>query len=591
VLTSTFDRAGWRNALKLAGSWGTRDLGFGHDALLRFSNLKDHRGLWTSIKYNRDQLPATVTFPTGSTKLEERFTYTPGHLPAGIGFNVGGVELPLGRRYTYDILDRITTARRGQDPTDLLDGDVVKRYVKYDALGRLSRYDDVHEWQEEGEIVCPDPFDLESCYRERISHSDTLRTDAFTYDKIGNRTDKGAVLETGNRLTAFNGFTLQYDADGNLTRKVKSGVADYSFTWNSLGQLVEVMDNSSSVLTEFGYDGFGRRARKTSWVGTTPSTTHYLWDGDDLVAELDGAGNPIREYAYYPGIDRPHSVRRASDGAVFYYMGESPGHVTGLVSATNQVLNKYEYTPWGEPITTSEQVAQPLRYMAREYDGEAKLFYVRARYYDPALGRFISEDPIGLAGGLNPFAYVANDPVNFTDPSGLGALCASGETAQVVQVDVNPDGGVTIYYFCVPAGGFSLNPVTVTAWPFATPRNQGANANPSSRGDLSPWQRAGFMYGTGIMGYYANQSPPVTNAQQQFLTMWMGQNDIALGLAAQCTPSHIAEKAGQGLVSGMALGAIYGALRGSSAPGPGTVVGAVGGALWDAGFECYYFGP
>jgi RHS repeat-associated protein len=134
---------------------------------------------------------------------------------------------------------------------------------------------------------------------------------------------------------------------------------------------------------------------------------------------VDGAGAPIREYAFYPGVDQPHSVRRVSDGAEFYYTGESPGHVTGLVSSAEQMANEYQYTPWGEALQASESVEQPLRYMAREYDSESGLYYVRARYYDPELARFNSEDPIGLAGGINPYVYAGNDPVNNTDPLGL----------------------------------------------------------------------------------------------------------------------------------------------------------------------------
>jgi RHS repeat-associated protein len=63
---------------------------------------------------------------------------------------------------------------------------------------------------------------------------------------------------------------------------------------------------------------------------------------------------------------------------------------------------------------------QPLRFAARELDATAGLYYVRARWYDASMGRFISEDPIGLAGGINNYAYAANDPVNLSDPSGLG---------------------------------------------------------------------------------------------------------------------------------------------------------------------------
>lgn len=76
----------------------------------------------------------------------------------------------------------------------------------------------------------------------------------------------------------------------------------------------------------------------------------------------------------------------------------------------------------GELEQITERVQQPLRYAAREWDPVAGLYQVRARWYDPQTGRFVSEDPIGLAGGVNPYAYAANSPINFTDPSGLAAI-------------------------------------------------------------------------------------------------------------------------------------------------------------------------
>lgn len=160
--------------------------------------------------------------------------------------------------------------------------------------------------------------------------------------------------------------------------------------------------------------------------------------------ELDGAGNPVREYAYYPGIDQPNAMRRVSDGAVFRYTQEQPGHVSGLVGAGNVVVNTYAYTPWGEPIATQEQVEQPLRYAAREYDKETGLYFVRARYFDPRQGRFVSEDPIGLEGGINPYAYAANDPSNLIDPTGLRPGCEVGQVEVEVRYDTDGDGRTTL---------------------------------------------------------------------------------------------------------------------------------------------------
>jgi RHS repeat-associated protein len=134
---------------------------------------------------------------------------------------------------------------------------------------------------------------------------------------------------------------------------------------------------------------------------------------------VDGAGAPIREYAFYPGVDEPHSLRRGSDGAVFYYAQEVPGDVVGLISGGNALVNAYEYRPFGSLEWQSETTPNPLRFQAREIDPTAGLYYFRNRWYDPELARFISEDPIGLEGGINPYAFAGNNPANFTDPFGL----------------------------------------------------------------------------------------------------------------------------------------------------------------------------
>ena len=142
----------------------------------------------------------------------------------------------------------------------------------------------------------------------------------------------------------------------------------------------------------------------------------------DLLLELDGSGNVLREYTMYPGVDAPLSMRvwsGSTPGSANYYVLEQPGHVTGLVSSSSQVANQYKYTPWGQPESTSETVAQPLRFMARELDATTGLYYVRARWYDPALARFNSEDPIGLEGGINAYLFVINSPTTTRDPSGL----------------------------------------------------------------------------------------------------------------------------------------------------------------------------
>ena len=235
----------------------------------------------------------------------------------------------------------------------------------------------------------------------------------YSYDPVGNRTDGGVAIDPGNRLRAFQGFSLTYDADGNLVRKIKSGIADDSLEWNALGELKRVL-RSGTVVAEFAYDGFGRRVTKSA-AGVI---TQYQWDDGQVIAERDGSGNFIAEYAFYPGVDNPHSV--TTSAGTFAMALETPGNIIGLMPYTaNSVSAQYAYKPFGAMERNDQTVTNSLRFQSRPYDPETGLYYFRARYYDPTLARFVSEDPIGLDGGINSYVFAGNDPVNQTDPSGL----------------------------------------------------------------------------------------------------------------------------------------------------------------------------
>jgi len=419
VLTSEYGDLGERRKLTATGSmWSaSREMLFGVDSIGRPNFVGDPAGYGTSIAYNRDHRPQTITLPTGTTTTRLRLTYGYGGNDRVTNATSSILPEQLSWSYGYDVLDRLRTLVRGVENAS------TQRTASYDLQGRLSRASD-SSVTSSTRPVCDDPMDLSTCHDELDEQWTALRDESYSYDAVGNRTDHGAAITTGNRLTTFDGNTMTYDTDGNML--TKSGPAgNWSFAWNGLGQLESVTKNG--VTTSFGYDGLGRRVRKT----TNGVTTRFLYDGDNIVARLDAAGQPVLEFSYYPGVDHPHAVRQTSTGRLLYYVTAQPGHVVALVDRNNQIANSYEYTPFGVAISASEQVAQPFRFGARELDSETGLYYNRARYYDPALGRFISEDPIGLEGGVNQYAYAGNDPVNFRDPTGT---CASGQEL-VIEVD------------------------------------------------------------------------------------------------------------------------------------------------------------
>jgi RHS repeat-associated protein len=254
-------------------------------------------------------------------------------------------------------------------------------------------------------------------------YEDVVRGATYSPDKSGNRTDGSASLDN-DRLHSMTGadgrlYTFEYDDEGRVISKGASGYSQ-TYGWNDLGQLIWVKTNGDSVA--FGYDAAGRRVRKYH-AGTV---TGYLWDGDNLLMELDGGGNRVLQYTYEPGVDRPYSVK--AGGNTYYYQLDQTGSVIGVWNTSNSKVDSYTYDPFGYTVASSGSFAQPLRWKGREFDAETGLYYMRARYYDPTVGRFISEDPIGIAAGVNPYTFADGDPVNRVDPTGM-----CGKTALVWQ--------------------------------------------------------------------------------------------------------------------------------------------------------------
>ncbi len=332
------------------------------------------------------------------------------HDESSITYSNSTVNAKLGMTFGYDSLLAIN--QRGQAV-----GDTVMTYERYADSGFLHYYKLNLKTQSCGS----DPDRGEECDPATLLLMQVWGS--YAYDKLGNRT--GGTIDTGNRLTSYNGYTMAYDADGNLTSRTKTGYSQLYY-WDALGQLDSVKTNG--VKTTFGYDGFGRRVRKNS--------QRYILDGDNPFVEATTANAFVAAYSYY-GLDTPHS-RRTSTGAIYYYAMDASGNVAGLVSGSNTVANQYRVDPFGNSEYASETVPQPLRFAARELDTETGLYYFRARYYEPTYGRFISEDPIGLAGGMNPYVYAMNDPLSLRDPFCLqsGGDCVTEQNG--VTVDKPP---------------------------------------------------------------------------------------------------------------------------------------------------------
>jgi RHS repeat-associated protein len=147
------------------------------------------------------------------------------------------------------------------------------------------------------------------------------------------------------------------------------------------------------------------------------SVTNYVYEGANAIEEVDASENLLAKYSQGAGIDEPLSELRS--GAVSYYEQDGLGSVTSLSGSGGALANTYTYDSFGNLTSASGTIANPYQYTGRDYDPETGLRYYRARYYDAAVGRFISEDPIRFdGGGPNFYRYVDNDPIDANDPDG-----------------------------------------------------------------------------------------------------------------------------------------------------------------------------
>ncbi len=148
------------------------------------------------------------------------------------------------------------------------------------------------------------------------------------------------------------------------------------------------------------------------------NTTALLYDGVNVVQEL--SGSPLAPRAnLLTGLGVDEILTRTDSAGTRHLLTDALGSTLGLTDSSGTLLTEYTYEPFGNTIASGQANANPFQYTGRENDGTG-LYYYRARYYNPNYQRFISEDPIGLEGGINLYAYVGDDPIDFADPLGLG---------------------------------------------------------------------------------------------------------------------------------------------------------------------------
>lgn len=356
---------------------------------------------------------------------------------------------------TYDTLDRRTklTNPNGTNSIYTYDADgritaLSTKTSKSKVINSISHgYDKTANRTTNIEPAGTTNYSYDAVYRLIKTALGTTTKEQFTYDVTGNRTTGPTVatayiIDQGNQLKSKTGATYTYDNNGNQITKTESGTT-YTYTYDGENRLENVVRTSgtTTTTTTFKYDPFGNRIEKT----VNGVTTKYLYDGANILYEYDGSNVITARYTHNLTIDDPLGLEKG--GKLYAYHKDTLGSIRAITDSTQAIINTYSYDSFGN-MTQTGTLSQPYAYAGRELDKETGLYYYRARYYDPSIGRFIQRDPISFAGGdVNLYGYVQNNPINWIDPDGniaipavVGvAVVATGTVAIITNYRTNPN--------------------------------------------------------------------------------------------------------------------------------------------------------
>ncbi len=281
---------------------------------------------------------------------------------------------------------------RGERTRRVHDG--LELRLAHDAAGRLVR------WQVEGRPAVR--YELgEDGDRVREQRGEGAPV-AWRYDGRG-------------RLEQVGDEHLVYDGAGRLVERERAAGRVDCFRYDGFGRLVAVARAGRPEVV-YGYDPLGRIATRT----VAGRTTRFVYEGERLLAEV-GPGARVRRYVYGPGLDEPLAYQdRAGErqSAWTYLHADRLGSVVAYSDEQGRRVDRALWAPYGELLVAPE-AGRPRFYAGRWVDPIAAVVPMRARVYDPELGRFLTPDPAGLEGGLSAYAYSDGQPLAFTDPLGL----------------------------------------------------------------------------------------------------------------------------------------------------------------------------
>ncbi|MBU4231143.1 MAG: cysteine peptidase family C39 domain-containing protein [Desulfobacterales bacterium] len=400
------------------GPWANDKLTFQYDGLGRRTGMTREKGQPVTYSYDDLNRLTGLTIGTGNS-------YAYAYL--GAGPRVQSLTRPNGSvtTYQYDTLKRLTQLSTAAS------GATINQYVySYNQQDQRSS-----EAVIEPNPLVPYQNEFASYVydglNQLLSISNPAKKD-FTYDRAGN-------LVQGYTPDGY-AFTAAYDPENRLT----------AVSYKDGGGVLNK--------TEYLYIGDILIQVKKSKGGVLQSDTRYAYEGSLAAQERNAANNVLREYTW--GLDLGggiggllHLNQAGSDNSYLY---DGKGNVTSVLDAGALEAAAYQYDPFGTRRLKSGSLEQPMQFSTKPYDEQTGLSFYGYRFYNPALGRWMTKDPLGEAGGMNLYAFVRNNPIKYIDPLGLNWEQAARSGGNMVE-DV----------FTAITGGFiatATSPTVVGIW-------------------------------------------------------------------------------------------------------------------------------
>lgn len=375
------------NIKSLKGKNGTST--FVYDALNRLTSYTDPFGKTVSYTYDAAGRLKYLTYP-GNKVVEYDYDYA-GRLKYVSGTWIGNIE------YIYDSTGRLKQIDRGNG---------TKVVYEYDASSNLI---ELSEQKSDGSY---------------IAHY------TYTPDPVGNYTQINAQVEPItaplsaqnatyenndlNQITSDGENTYTYDNNGNRKTRAGSGITT-TYSWDYENRLTAISGAGTSA--SYKYDALGNRIEKTMQA----TTTRYVLDINaplpKVLAETDTNGNITAYYIYGLGLTQ----KIEANGTKYYYHFNHRGDTVAITDDQQNITAKYAYDEYGKQLIKNGLTANPFTFLGQLGVMEEGwgLYYMRARYYDSFVGKFLSEDPLGFGGGdWNTYAYAGGNPVMNVDPGG-----------------------------------------------------------------------------------------------------------------------------------------------------------------------------